>query len=80
MQRVRRLVVLVCAILAGNRSVEAVHSWQEWRARIGSDPSGADAYRTFFLVNLGTVLLSLCLAGLLWHLLRPGGKVGQKQL
>jgi hypothetical protein len=79
-QRLRYLLVLACGILAGGRSVEAVNSWQEWRARMTSDPSAADAYRTFFLVNLGTVVLSLCLAALLWHLLRPAAKTRQRPL
>ena len=71
LQRARYLFVLICGILAGGRMVDAVHSWREWRSRLISDPSGADAYRTFLLVNLGTIVLSLCLAALLWRLLRP---------
>jgi hypothetical protein len=54
-------LVLIAGMLAGNRVVEAVRAWREWHAWAGSDPSGSEAYRTFFLVN----------TALLWHLLRP---------
>jgi hypothetical protein len=71
-QLVRYLVVLLAGILAGGRAVEAVRSWNEWRSRTGSGgASGADAYKNFLMVNIGTVVLSICLAALLWHLLRP---------
>jgi hypothetical protein len=36
-----------------------------------SDPSGADAYRTFLVVNVAAAILAVCLAALVWHLLRP---------
>jgi hypothetical protein len=71
LQFIRHAVVLIAGILAGDRVVEAFKAWQEWRGWRATDPSGADAYRSFFLVNSAAALLSLCLAALLWHLLRP---------
>jgi hypothetical protein len=71
-QLVRYAVVLIGGMLAAGRGVEAVRAWQEWRSWLATDPSGADAYRTFFLVNTAAAIISLCLAALLWHLLRPG--------
>jgi hypothetical protein len=68
---VRYLVVLVAGLIAGSRTVQAAHSWQEWHAWAGRDPSGADAYRTFFLVNTAVALLSVAIAGLVWWLLKP---------
>jgi hypothetical protein len=70
-QFIRYAVGFVGGMLAGDRAVEAARAWQEWRGWRATDPSGADAYRTFFLVNAGAALLSLCLAALLWYLLRP---------
>jgi hypothetical protein len=70
-QLVRYAVVLTGGILAGGRGVEAARAWREWRNWLATDPSGADAYRTFFLVNTAAAIISLCLAALLWHLLRP---------
>ena len=71
-QTIRYAVVLLTGFIAGSRTVDAARSWQEWHAWSLQDPSGADAYRTFFLVNMAVALLSLCIAGLVWWLLRPG--------
>ena len=76
MQTIRYLVVLVTGFIAGSRSVDAVRSWREWHTWAAQDPSSADAYRTFFLVNMTVALLSLAIAGLVWWLLRPGGGKG----
>lgn len=73
-QTVRYLVVLVTGFIAGNRMVDAARSWQQWHAWARQDPSGADAYRSFFLENTAVALLSLVIAGLVWWLLRPGGR------
>ena len=70
-QPVRYAVVVTAGILAGGHGVEAARAWREWRNWQGTDASGADAYRTFFLVNTAAAIISLCLAALLWHLLRP---------
>lgn len=72
LQFVRFAVVLTGGILAGGRGVEAVRAWREWRNWLAIDPSGADAYWKFFLMNTAAALISLCLAALVWHLLRPG--------
>jgi hypothetical protein len=67
----RYALVLIGGIVAGDRIAEAIRAWQEWHRWLGRDPSGSDAYRTFFLVNTTAALLSIGLAALLWHLLRP---------
>ena len=72
MQAVRYVVVLITGFIAGSRTVEAARSWQEWHSWAAQDPSGAEAYRTFFLVNTAVALLSLSIAGLVWWLLKPG--------
>ena len=74
MQAIRYIVVLVTGFIAGSRIVDAAHSWQEWHSWAVNDPSGAEAYRTFFVVNLTVALLSLSIAGLVWWLLRPSDK------
>jgi hypothetical protein len=71
LQAIRYLVVLVGGIVAGGRVVEAIAAWREWRRWMTSDPSGADAYRTFLVVNVAAAILAVCLAALVWHLLRP---------
>ncbi|MFL5449355.1 MAG: hypothetical protein ACJ8A6_12160 [Gemmatimonadales bacterium] len=71
MAALRYALVLIAGMLAGNRVVEAVRAWREWHTWVGSDASGSEAYRTFFLVNTAAALLSIALAALLWHLLRP---------
>jgi hypothetical protein len=71
LQVIRYLTVLLAGILAGSRSVEGIRAWREWRRWMVQDPSGADAYKSFFLISAGTAVLCLCLAGLVWHLLRP---------
>jgi hypothetical protein len=70
-QLVRYLVVLVTGFLAGSRAVDAVRLWNEWQSQRATDPSAADAYYTFFLVDLAVAALSLAIAGLVWWLLRP---------
>ena len=74
MQVIRYMVVLVTGFIAGSRTVDAAHSWQEWHSWTADDPSGAEAYRSFFVVNLAVALLSLSIAGLVWWLLRPSAK------
>jgi hypothetical protein len=70
-QLVRYLVVLLTGFLAGSRAVDAVQSWNEWHRQLATDPSVADAYYTFFLVDLAVAALSLIIAALVWWLLRP---------
>jgi ABC-type sulfate transport system permease component len=70
-QAVRYIVVLLAGFLAGSHAVDAAHSWQEWHTWAVRDPSGAEAYRAYFLVSLAVALLSLSIAALVWWLLRP---------
>lgn len=71
MQVIRYLVVLVTGFIAGSRTVDAVHSWHQWRASVAGDPSGAQAYKSFFLTQAAAAGLSLIIAALVWWLLRP---------
>jgi hypothetical protein len=70
-QTVRYLIVLITGFIAGSRTVDALRSWREWHSWMVRDPSGADAYRTFFMVDVAVALVSLLIAGLVWWLLRP---------
>jgi hypothetical protein len=74
LQLVRYLVILVTGFLAGSHAVDAARSWREWHTWAARDPSGADAYRSFFLVNATIALVSLMIAGLVWWLLRPSSR------
>jgi hypothetical protein len=75
-QTIRYIVVLITGFIAGSRAVEAVRSWQEWHRWGIQDPSGGDAYRTFFLVNMAVAMTSLTIAILVWWLLRPKLRAG----
>lgn len=79
MQLIRYAVVLVTGFIAGGRAVGAARSWQQWHRWAVQDPSGADAYQTFFLVDTAVALLSLAIAGLVWWLLRPRSAPGANQ-
>ena len=79
LQIVRYLVVLITGFIAGSRTIDAAQSWQEWHSWATRDPSGAEAYRTFFLVNTAVALLSLSIAGLVWWLLKPGVPEGRRR-
>jgi hypothetical protein len=70
-QTARYLAVLLGGFIVGGRIVSAIHAWREWHAWAGRDPSGADAYRTFLMMDLGVMALTVALAGLVWWLLRP---------
>jgi hypothetical protein len=67
----RYVVVLLAGAIAGSRLIDAIRAWQEWHSWLARDQSGAEAYRSFFFVNSAIAILSICLAALLWHLLRP---------
>jgi hypothetical protein len=72
-QLLRHLLVVIGGVVAGEQAVEAIGAWQEWHTWVHSDPSAADAYRTFFWLNSAAAVVSVTLAALLWHLLRPKG-------
>jgi hypothetical protein len=69
-------VVLLTGFIAGARIVGAYQEWRQWQSWLIRDASAADAYRTFFLVDLAVALVSLAIAGLVWYLLRepPGNQ------
>jgi hypothetical protein len=67
---VRYAVVLLTGFIAGGRAVDAVHAWREWHRVSASDPSAADAYRTFCMVDSAVAVVSLAIAALVWWLLR----------
>jgi hypothetical protein len=71
LQAIRYLVVLIGGVVAGGRVAEAIIAWQEWRRWMLTDPTGAEAYRNFLVGNAMAAILSVCLAALVWHLLRP---------
>ena len=77
-QAARYAVVLLGGFIAGGRIVSATHAWREWQTWGDVDPSGADAYRTFFLMDLGVLALMVVIAGLVWWLLRPLPPSGQQ--
>jgi hypothetical protein len=68
---VRYVVVLLAGIIAGGRAVDAVQAWREWHRWAERDPSAAEAYRTFWMVDVAVAALSLVIALLIWWLLRP---------
>jgi hypothetical protein len=68
---VRYVVVLLAGIIAGGRAVDAVQAWREWHRWAERDPSAAEAYRTFWMVDVAVAALSLAMALLIWWLLRP---------
>lgn len=76
MQTLRYAIVLVTGFIAGSHAVDAVGAWQEWHTWVVRDPSAADAYRTFFMMNVTTTAFSLVIAGLVWWLLRPKPRTG----
>jgi hypothetical protein len=68
---IRYIVVLATGFIGGSRVVDAIRSWQEWHIWAARDPSGAEAYKSFFMANAVAAVLSLAIAGLVWWLLRP---------
>lgn len=67
----RYAVVLLTGFIAGGRTVDALQAWREWHRLAASDPSAAEGYRTFCLVDSAAAAVSLTLAALVWWLLRP---------
>jgi len=63
--------VLLSGIIAGSRVVEAFQAWRDWHRFTNSDPSAAHAYRNYFLLDAAAAAVSLCIAALVWWLLRP---------
>jgi len=61
-------------ITAGMRAPELHRFWVQWRALLGADASAADAYRTYFLVELGILAFILAVAVVLFWALGPRKK------
>jgi hypothetical protein len=76
---IRYAVVLVTGIIAGGRVVDAVQAWSAALRAAVTDPSAAEAYRTFALVDAAVAVGSLAVAGLVWWLLRPGSPSPERQ-
>lgn len=60
-------LVVFGGLLAGRRSVDALHAWREWHRWALTDPSAADLYRTNFWVDVVILGLTLGIAGLLYR-------------
>ena len=76
-QKARYVIVLIMGFLAGSHVVDAVQSWNAWRAGAAHDASSAGAFRAYFWQSLAIALVSLALAGLTWWLLRPKTSPGE---
>ena len=71
MRAVFRLVFVVAALwIVGHRALSAARDWREWHAALPNDPSAADAWRTFFLVDVGIAALALAAVLLFLVILR----------
>jgi hypothetical protein len=68
---IRYVVVLLAGTIAGGRAVDALQAWREWHRWAERDLSAAEAYRTFWMVDVAVAALSLVMALLIWWLLRP---------
>jgi len=55
-----RLLFVVAGMgIVGWRALAAAHDWREWGVSAANDPSAADAWRTFFWVDLGGATVAL---------------------
>src|SRR5258705_2250011 len=63
-------LVLFGGLLAGRRSVDALHAWRGWHRWALADPSAADLYRTNFWVDVVILVLTLGIVGLLYRSLK----------
>ena len=74
---VRSGVVLAGGFVAGDTVVGAFQALRHAREVAATDPSGADLYRTTAELDAGIALASVCLAALVWWLLRdpPGPRL-----
>ncbi|HVN07827.1 MAG TPA: hypothetical protein VMV61_02575 [Patescibacteria group bacterium] len=67
-------LLLAGLITAGMRAPELLRFWGQWHALLGADASAADAYRTYFLVELGILAFVLATAVVLFWALGPRNK------
>lgn len=55
-----RLLFVVAGMgIVGWRAMAAARDWREWGAAAANDPSAADAWRTFFVVDLASAAIAL---------------------
>lgn len=73
---VRSCVVLLAGIIAGGRAVSAVQSLEQYQAIRTTDPSLAEPHLTVAAYDIGILLLSVTIGGLVWWLLRPSSERG----
>jgi hypothetical protein len=71
---VRWGLLLAGLVTATMRVPELRRYYVQWHTLAGSDPSAADAYRTFFQVELGITTFVLAMAAGLFYVLRPRRK------
>lgn len=67
---IRTGVVLLGGVVAGGRLVAAVQALRQARELAATDPSAADLFRTTAELDAGIAVASVCLAALVWWLLR----------
>ena len=73
-QAVRWGILFAAVLAVGWHVPKLVREYHAWREAIGFDPSAADAWRTFFMVDLAGILIVAVLAGGVFYLLRPRKK------
>ena len=73
---VRTCLALLAGIIAGGRAVSAFKSFKLYHAMTMTDPSRAEPYLTVAAYDLGILVLSVTIAGLVWWLLRPSSASG----
>ncbi len=71
---VRWGILLAGLAVVGWHVPKAVREWREWHEAIGFDPSAADAWRTFFIVDAAGIVIVAGLAVAVFYLLRPRTK------
>jgi len=71
---VRWGLLLAGLATAAMRVPELHRYWMQWRALAPADPSAADAYKTFFEVELGITAFVLAMAFTLFYVLGPRRK------
>ena len=64
-------LLLAGLVTAGMRAPELHRFWVQWHALLAADASAADAYRTYFLVELGILAFILAVAVVLFWALGP---------
>jgi len=71
---VRWGLLLAGLVTAAMRAPELHRFWVQWQSLAGVDPSAAQAYRTYFLVESGITAFVVALGFAFFYLLRPAPK------